>query len=387
MAPAPATTKTECVRVVVRCRPLNAKELADGRASIVRVDSGAGKITLSRPADGVSGGGGDGNGGSGGSSAPSSSSKAFSFDAVFDHTASQSDVYADAAAPVVDGVLAGYNGTILAYGQTGTGKTHTMDGAGAGDGRGIAPRALEHVFAAIAAAGAGRQYLVRASFLEIYNEEICDLLARGGRQQQQQQAGQQQQEKLQIKESKDGSGVHVRGLTAFVVRSATEAQSVLEAGRRNRTVGATLMNQDSSRSHSVFTLTVECSEESGGAADGGSSGGSGGANGGAAPSVIRVGRLNLVDLAGSERQAKTGAAGDRLKEAAKINLSLSALGNVISALADGGGGGGKSGHVPYRDSKLTRLLQDSLGGNARTVMVANVGPADWNYDETLSTLR
>merc|ERR1719446_740536 len=127
------------------------------------------------------------------------------------------------------------------------------------------------------------------------------------------------------------------------------------------------MNQESSRSHSIFSITVETSQED--------------------PTnpkkpKIRSGKLNLVDLAGSERQSKTGATGDRLKEATKINLSLSALGNVISALVDG-----KSAHVPYRDSKLTRLLQDSLGGNARTVMVANCGPADYNYDETLSTLR
>merc|ERR1719282_2326039 len=125
------------------------------------------------------------------------------------------------------------------------------------------------------------------------------------------------------------------------------------------------MNEHSSRSHAIFIITVECSELD---MEG--------------QSHIRVGKLNLVDLAGSERQAKTGAVGERLKEATKINLSLSALGNVISALVDG-----KSIHVPYRDSKLTRLLQDSLGGNARTVMVANIGPADYNYDETLSTLR
>lgn len=140
-------------------------------------------------------------------------------------------------------------------------------------------------------------------------------------------------------------------------------------GRKNRSVGATLMNQDSSRSHSIFTITVECTATLGMAAEDDDS-------------HIRVGKLNLVDLAGSERQSKTGATGDRLKEATKINLSLSALGNVISSLVDG-----KSGHIPYRDSKLTRLLQDSLGGNTKTVMVANLGPADYNFDETLSTLR
>merc|ERR1719362_770406 len=127
------------------------------------------------------------------------------------------------------------------------------------------------------------------------------------------------------------------------------------------------MNALSSRSHAIFSITVECSEKT---------------VGGGQKQRIRVGKLNLVDLAGSERQSKTGATGERLKEATKINLSLSALGNVISALVDG-----KSAHIPYRDSKLTRLLQDSLGGNTKTVMVANCGPADYNYDETLSTLR
>merc|ERR1712025_797131 len=136
-------------------------------------------------------------------------------------------------------------------------------------------------------------------------------------------------------------------------------------GNNNRSVGATEMNLHSSRSHAIFIVTIECSDE--------------GADG---ENHIRVGKLNLVDLAGSERQSKTGATGERLKEATKINLSLSALGNVISALVDG-----KSGHIPYRDSKLTRLLQDSLGGNTKTLMIANLGPADYNYDETLSTLR
>merc|ERR1719479_364283 len=140
----------------------------------------------------------------------------------------------------------------------------------------------------------------------------------------------------------------------------------MSVGNLNRSVGATNMNEYSSRSHAIFIITVECSRPDPKSGE----------------PHIRVGKLNLVDLAGSERQAKTGATGDRLKEASKINLSLSALGNVISALVDG-----KSNHVPYRDSKLTRLLQDSLGGNARTVMVANIGPANYNYEETITTLR
>lgn len=139
----------------------------------------------------------------------------------------------------------------------------------------------------------------------------------------------------------------------------------MQSGKKNRSVGATLMNQTSSRSHSIFTIVIECAESDNIRGE-----------------HIRVGKLNLVDLAGSERQSKTGATDQRLVEATNINLSLATLGNVINALVDG-----KSTHIPYRESKLTRLLQNSLGGNAKTVMCANCGPADYNYAETLSTLR
>merc|ERR1719388_577368 len=142
-------------------------------------------------------------------------------------------------------------------------------------------------------------------------------------------------------------------------------RSVMQAGQRNRSVASTLMNNESSRSHSIFTIIIECCEVGVDGAD-----------------HIRVGKMNLVDLAGSERQSKTGASGDTLKEATKINMSLIALGNVISALVDS-----KTNFIPYRDSKLTRLLQDSLGGNTKTVMCACIGPVDYNYDESLSTLR
>nr|XP_014353786.1 PREDICTED: kinesin-like protein KIF3B isoform X2 [Latimeria chalumnae] len=191
-----------------------------------------------------------------------------------------------------------------------------------------------------------------ASYLEIYQEEIRDLLSKD------------QSKRLELKERPD-TGIYVKDLSSFVTKSVKEIEHVMNVGNQNRSVGATNMNEHSSRSHAIFVITIECSEV-----------GLDGEN------HIRVGKLNLVDLAGSERQAKTGAQGERLKEATKINLSLSALGNVISALVDG-----KSTHIPYRDSKLTRLLQDSLGGNAKTVMVANIGPASYNLEETLTTLR
>merc|ERR1719230_1221935 len=150
-----------------------------------------------------------------------------------------------------------------------------------------------------------------------------------------------------------------------MVKGVADLQQVMEVGQRNRSVASTLMNNESSRSHSIFTITIETAE-----------------TGVDSKEHIRVGKMNMVDLAGSERQSKTGASGETLKEVTKINMSLSALGNVISALVDS-----KTSFIPYRDSKLTRLLQDSLGGNTKTVMIACVGPADYNYDETLSTLR
>lgn len=277
--------------------------------------------------------------------------KNFTFDAVFAANVEQKHIYDTCASSVVESVLNGYNGTIFAYGQTGAGKTHTMEGRPDPPHlRGIIPNSFQHIFDYVSNAK-DQQFLVRASYLEIYNEEIRDLLSKDPK------------NSLELKENID-TGVYVKDLTSFVVKNVTEIDHVMQAGKKNRSVGATLMNQTSSRSHSIFTIVVECAESD------------------ARGDHIRVGKLNLVDLAGSERQSKTGATGDRLKEATKINLSLAALGNVISALVDG-----KSSHVPYRDSKLTRLLQNSLGGNAKTVMCANAGPADYNYDETISTLR
>ena len=154
-------------------------------------------------------------------------------------------------------------------------------------------------------------------------------------------------------------------MTQVICKSVPDLQRLLDAGCKNRKTGETAMNKDSSRSHSIFTIYIETSE-----------------TGPTGETTFKVGKMNLVDLAGSERQSKTHATGERLKEANQINLSLSALGNVISALVDG-----KSKHIPYRTSKLTRLLQDSLGGNTKTVMIAALSPADYNFDETLSTLR
>jgi len=331
----PVMAQAETVKVAVRCRPLNGKENERNCQRVVEMEGTTGTVSITNPKADIK-----------------EPPKTFTFDMVYDWNSMQMSVFENSALPIVQSVMEGFNGTIFAYGQTGTGKTHTMEGKDTNkELRGIIPNSFDYIFDTISLSQ-NKEFLVRASFLEIYNEEIRDLL------------GKDSKFKLELKETPD-SGVYVKDLTSFVVKGVTEIDHVMQIGKGNRTVGATLMNQDSSRSHSIFTITIETSEL-----------GPDGEN------HIRAGKLNLVDLAGSERQSKTGATGDRLKEATKINLSLSALGNVISALVDG-----KSSHIPYRDSKLTRLLQDSLGGNTKTVMIAAIGPADYNYDETLSTLR
>ncbi|XP_023682376.1 kinesin-like protein KIF3C [Paramormyrops kingsleyae] len=325
----------ETVKVVVRCRPLNRREEATVNESIVNMDVKLGQVSLRNPR------------------APTGELlKTFTFDAVYDASSKQSDLYDETVRPLIDSVLLGFNGTIFAYGQTGTGKTYTMQGLWQDpEKRGVIPNSFEHIFTHISRSQ-NQQYLVRASYLEIYQEEIRDLLCKD------------HSKKLELKENPE-SGVYIKDLSSFVTKNVKEIEHVMNVGNQTRSIGFTNMNEHSSRSHAIFVITVECSEM-----------GLDGEN------HIRVGKLNLVDLAGSERQSKTGVQGERLKEATKINLSLSALGNVISALVDG-----KSTHIPYRDSKLTRLLQDSLGGNAKTIMVATLSPASSSYEETLTTLR
>ena len=332
-----ATSKdknAETVKVVIRCRPLSSKEMQAGHEVCVNMNTKTGEIFLTKPSN-------------------DEPPKQFTFDMVFDWTIAQEDIYNRCASNIIENVLEGYNGTIFAYGQTGTGKTHTMTGVESDPKeKGIMPRSFEDIFKRIEGDSEQTQFLIRASYLEIYNEEIRDLLAKNPR------------NKLDLHEKPD-SGVYVRDLSYFAVKGVPEINDVMKIGMKNRSVGATNMNAVSSRSHSLFQITIERSEV--------------GADG---KQHIRAGKLNLVDLAGSERIAKTGATGDRLKEATKINLSLSTLCHVISSLTDP-----KSTYVPYRDSKLTRLLQDSLGGNTKTLMISNLGPAEYNYDETMNTLR
>ncbi|KAM6191449.1 kinesin-like protein KIF17 [Sarcoramphus papa] len=325
---------SEAVKVIVRCRPMNEREKALGCKAVVSMESARGQCFLQNPA------------------ATSEPPKQFTFDGAYYQEHNTEQIYNEIAYPLVEGVTEGYNGTIFAYGQTGSGKSFTMQGVvDPSTQKGIIPRAFEHIFESVQCAE-NAKFLVRASYLEIYNEDIRDLL------------GADTKQKLELKEHPE-KGVYVKGLSLHTVHSVVQCERIMETGWRNRAVGYTLMNKDSSRSHSIFTVNMEIYtvDERG-------------------QDHLRAAKLNLVDLAGSERQSKTGATGERLKEATKINLSLSALGNVISALVDG-----RCKHIPYRDSKLTRLLQDSLGGNTKTLMVACLSPADNNYDESLSTLR
>ncbi|XP_046405675.1 kinesin-II 95 kDa subunit-like isoform X2 [Ischnura elegans] len=315
------------ITVVVRCRPMSEDEIKEGSTAVVELVPKRGVIYIENPRT-------------------ESGKMQFTFDAVYDENSKQEAIYDETCRPVTDAVLSGFNGTIFAYGQTGTGKTYTMEGLRkSNEKRGVIPNTFEHLFNDIARSS-NQQFLISASYIEIYQENMRDLLA-------------SKKEKLVIRETVNG--VRLTGMTTCVCKGISDIEKYYKAGKKNRTTSATRMNDHSSRSHAIFMITVECSDSCG---------------------RIKVGRLNLVDLAGSERQSKSGTTGDRLKEAAKINLSLSALGNVISALSHG-----KSQHVPYRDSKLTRLLQDSLGGNSVTVMIANIGPASSNHEETLTTLR
>ncbi|XP_033029590.1 kinesin-like protein KIF17 isoform X3 [Lacerta agilis] len=325
---------SEAVKVIVRCRPLNEREKQLGCKVVVNMDSSCGQCFIQNPM------------------ASEDPPKQFTFDGAYNMSHNTEQIYNEIAYPLIEGVTEGYNGTIFAYGQTGSGKSFTMQGIlDPSSQKGIIPRAFEHLFESVQCAE-NSKFLVRASYLEIYNEDIRDLL------------GPNTKQKLELKEHPE-KGVYVKGLSLHTVHSIAQCERIMEMGWKNRAVGYTLMNKDSSRSHSIFTINMEIYvvDERG-------------------QDHLRAAKLNLVDLAGSERQSKTGAVGERLKEATKINLSLSALGNVISALADG-----RCRHVPYRDSKLTRVLQDSLGGNTKTLMVACLSPADNNYDETLSTLR
>uniref|UniRef100_A0AAX7SKQ3 Kinesin family member 13Bb n=1 Tax=Astatotilapia calliptera TaxID=8154 RepID=A0AAX7SKQ3_ASTCA len=275
-----------------------------------------------------------------------------------DKFAGQDVVFQCLGESLLDNAFMGYNACIFAYGQTGSGKSYTM--MGSSEQPGLIPRLCSSLFSRTEKeAREGESFTVEVSYMEIYNEKVRDLLdPKGSRQ------------ALRVREHKV-LGPYVDGLSRLAVTSYEDIESLMSEGNKSRTVAATNMNEESSRSHAVFNIILTHTLMD---LRSGTSG-------------EKVSKLSLVDLAGSERAAKTGAAGERLKEGSNINKSLSTLGLVISALADHGAGKNKSKFVPYRDSVLTWLLKDSLGGNSRTAMVATISPAADNYDETLSTLR
>ncbi|KAJ9459471.1 Kinesin-like protein [Diplonema papillatum] len=339
----------ENFKVVIRVRPPAPRELEGEKPfySIVRIpqDDDHTSITIIEHLDTEDGRGGV------------YSSQHFTFDRVYEESAQQKDVYENTARPAVEAVLAGYNATMIAYGQTGTGKTYTMEGVG--KEKGIIPRATEDIFEYIKRSPENKRFQVRASYMQIYNEVISDLLrpcAQG----------------LSVREGKD-KGVYVKQLSSWPVRSPQEICSLMERGGRERVTGNTKMSELSSRSHAIFRIVVcETTMEGEGEDE--------------QVAKVKVGQLNIVDLAGSEKVRQTGATGQRLEESKYINKSLSHLGNVIAALTSKDPGHLRQ-HVPYRDSKLTRILEDSLGGNCKTTMIATISPAPESYTESLSTLK
>uniref|UniRef100_A0A8C0YMV6 Kinesin family member 21A n=1 Tax=Cyprinus carpio carpio TaxID=630221 RepID=A0A8C0YMV6_CYPCA len=316
--------------------------------------------------------------------------KPFTFDYVFDMDSQQDSIYSNCTEKLIEGCFEGYNATIFAYGQTGSGKTYTM-GTGfdvniTDEDLGIIPRAVSHLFRGIeerrqAATEQGRpvpEFKINAQFLELYNEEVLDLFDST-----RDMEARKQRSNIKIHEDANG-GIYTVGVTTRTVSSEAEMMQCLRLGALSRTTASTQMNVQSSRSHAIFTIHLcqvrVCASDNDTETDNRLVNGSSEMN----EFETLTAKFHFVDLAGSERLKRTGATGDRAKEGISINCGLLALGNVISALGDRSK---RSTHVPYRDSKLTRLLQDSLGGNSQTVMIACISPSDRDFMETLNTLK
>uniref|UniRef100_A0A667XKK6 Kinesin-like protein n=1 Tax=Myripristis murdjan TaxID=586833 RepID=A0A667XKK6_9TELE len=332
------------IQVVVRCRPFNTVERKTSYG-VIDCDQNRKEVTVK------TGGVND-----------KASRKTYTFDMVFGPAAKQIDVYRSVVCSILDEVIMGYNCTVFAYGQTGTGKTFTMEGERSPDGQftweedplaGIIPRTLHQIFEKLSENGT--EFSIKVSLLEIYNEELFDLLS----------PSEDVSERLQLfDDPRNKRGVVVKGLEEVTVHNKDEVYQILERGAAKRKTASTLMNAYSSRSHSVFSVTIHMKEIT---LDG--------------EELVKIGKLNLVDLAGSENIGRSGAVDKRAREAGNINQSLLTLGRVITALVE------KRPHVPYRESKLTRILQDSLGGRTKTSIIATVSPSSSNLEETLSTLE
>ncbi|XP_040894171.1 kinesin-like protein KIF21A isoform X3 [Toxotes jaculatrix] len=351
------------VRVALRIRPQLAREKIEGCHICTYVMPGEPQVILGKD-------------------------KAFTYDYLFDMDSQQDAIYTTCTEKLIEGCFEGYNATIFAYGQTGSGKTYTM-GTGfdvniSDEELGIIPRAVHHLFKGIeerrqAAQEQGRpvpEFKINAQFLELYNEEVLDLF----------DSTRDMKQKSHIKIHEDANGgIYTVGVTTRTVSSEAEMMQCLKLGALSRTTASTQMNVQSSRSHAIFTIhlcqvRVCASDNQENETDNRVSNG----NSEMDEYETLTAKFHFVDLAGSERLKRTGATGDRAKEGISINCGLLALGNVISALGDRGK---RASHVPYRDSKLTRLLQDSLGGNSQTVMIACISPSDRDFMETLNTLK
>ncbi|XP_028845560.1 kinesin-like protein KIF11 isoform X2 [Denticeps clupeoides] len=332
------------IQVVVRCRPFNITERKSASCGVVDCDQNKKEVAVR------SGGVTD-----------KLARKTYTFDMVFGPSAKQIEVYRSVVCPILDEVIMGYNCTVFAYGQTGTGKTFTMEGERSPNEEytweedplaGIIPRTLHQIFEKLS--GSGTEFSIKVSLLEIYNEELFDLLS----------PSPDVTERLQLYDDpRNKRGVIIKGLEEITVHNKNEVYQILERGAAKRKTASTLMNAYSSRSHSVFSVTIHMKEVT---LDG--------------EELVKMGKLNLVDLAGSENIGRSGAVDKRAREAGNINQSLLTLGRVITALVE------RRPHVPYRESKLTRILQDSLGGRTKTSIIATVSPASINLEETLSTL-
>ncbi|XP_071853680.1 kinesin-like protein KIF21A isoform X3 [Apostichopus japonicus] len=351
------------VRVAVRIRPQLAREKIDMCRTCTTVAAETKQISLG-------------------------SDRMFTYDFVFDMDSQQNEIYDTIVRSLIEGCFDGYNATVFAYGQTGSGKTYTM-GTGFEPGikaeeEGIIPRAVHHLFAGIqerkekaeAAKEPAPEFKIHAQFMELYNEEILDLFdaARDV------EASRNKKSHIKIHEDAEG-GIYVVGVTTRTVASEEECLQCLKGGALSRTTASTNMNTQSSRSHAIFTLHIKQQRVVKVNSDDQPEGQE---NEGMQEFETLMAKFHFVDLAGSERLKRTGATGDRAKEGISINCGLLALGNVISALGDPTK---RATHVPYRDSKLTRLLQDSLGGNSRTLMIACCSPSDQDFMETLNTMR
>ncbi|OXA60283.1 kinesin-like protein KIF11-A isoform X1 [Folsomia candida] len=335
--------KRENILVFARVRPINSHERS--KSAITVVDCPGVREVVCKERGGVS--------------------KTFTFDRVFGPNSKQIDVYKSVVSPLLEEVLQGYNCTVFAYGQTGTGKTFTMEGErtneGGGDAltwesdplAGIVPRAMSQLFDELRVTSS--EFTVRVSLVEMYNEEVYDLLS---------QTEDSKPKTVRLfEDSKSKGSVHIQGLEEVIVHNKHEVYTIMERGSQMRKTASTLLNANSSRSHTVFTVTVHVKESNPLGED-----------------LMKIGKLHLVDLAGSENIGRSGAVDKRAREAGNINQSLLTLGRVITALVE------RAPHIPYRESKLTRLLQDSLGGRTKTSIIATISPASINIEETLSTL-